>query len=163
MAASIRRLGIDLGDRRVGLAVSADDLSPRGLSAMMRSARIDGDVTRLATICREQRISELVIGLPLHSDGAMSPQGEKTLRWAEQVVAQLQLPIIFIDERYSSVRAAERVGRQGGGSGGGAPGPTRRAAHRAAIDQAAALLILEDAENPALHVDPTKLGRTSAR
>lgn len=162
MPSSVRRLGIDLGDRRVGLAVSVDDTSPRGLSTMMRSEHIDGDVTRLATICREQRISELVIGLPLHSDGTMSPQGEKTLHWAEQVVAHLQLPIIFIDERYSSERAAERVGRQGGGSGGAAPGPTRRAAHRAAIDQAAAQLILEDAGNPALHVDPTQLVRTSA-
>lgn len=112
MTPSVRRLGIDLGDRRVGLAVSVDDASPLGLSTMMRSDRIDGDVTRLATICREQRITELVIGLPLHSDGTMSPQG-KTLRWAEQVVAQLQIPIIFIDERYSSERAAERVGRQG--------------------------------------------------
>ena len=162
MTPSVRRLGIDLGDRRVGLAVSVDDTSPRGLSTMMRSDHIDGDVARLATICREQRISELVIGLPLHSDGTMSPQGEKTLRWAEQMAAQLQLPIIFIDERYSSERAAERVGRQGGGSGGAAPGPTQRAAHRAAIDQAAAQLILEDAGNPALHVDPAQLVRTSA-
>jgi len=162
MALNVRRLGIDLGDRRVGLAVSIDDTSPRGLSTMMRSEHIDGDVTRLTTICREQRITELVIGLPLHSDGTMSPQGEKTLRWAEQVVAQLQIPITFIDERYSSERAAERVGRQGGGSGGAAPGPTRRAAYRAAIDQAAAQLILEDAGNPALHVDPAQLARTSA-
>ncbi len=162
MATSIRRLGIDLGDRRVGLAVSIDGASPRGLSTMMRSEHIDGDITRVVTICREQRINALVIGLPLHSDGTMSPQGEKTLRWAEQVVAQLQLPIAFIDERYSSERAAERVGRQGGGSGGAAPGPTRRAAHRAAIDQVAAQLILEDAENPALHIDPAQLTRASA-
>ena len=157
MTFTVRRLGIDLGDRRVGLAIAIDGTPVRGLSTMIRSERVDGDVTRLAVICKEQRITELVIGLPLHSDGAMSPQGEKTLRWSEHVAAELHLPLLFVDERYSSERAAEQVGRQGGGSGGTAPGPTRRAAYRAAIDQAAARLILEDAENPALLVDPQRL------
>lgn len=162
MTPIMRRLGIDLGDRRVGLAVAFDDAPSRGLSTMIRSERADGDATRLAAICREQRITELAIGLPLHADGSMSPQGEKTLRWVEQVLTQLGLPIIFIDERYSSERAAEQVGRQGRGSGGGAPGPTRRAAHRAAIDQAAARLIVEDAADRTLHLDPKLLaGRVS--
>lgn len=149
-----RRLGIDLGDRRIGLAVAVDDASPRGLPTMMRAERASADAARLAVICKEQRIERLVIGLPLHSDGSASAQGEKTIRWADEIGRILQLPTRFIDERYSSARAAERVGRQGGGAGGGEPGPRRRAAYRASIDQAAAELILEDEADPGLHVDP---------
>jgi len=149
-----RRLGIDLGDRRIGLAVAVDDAPPRGLPTMMRAERASADALRLAVICGEQRIERLVIGLPLHSDGRASTQGEKTLRWADEIARHLRLPVMFIDERYSSERAKERVGRQGGGAGGGEPGPRRRAAYRASIDQAAAELILEDEADPSLHVDP---------
>lgn len=150
-----RRLGIDLGDRRIGLAVAVDDTSPRGLPTMMRAERTHADASRLAVICQEHRIGRLVIGLPLHSDGRVSEQGEKTVRWAEEVAGILNLPVRFIDERYSSARATDRVGRQGGGAGGGEPGPRRRAAYRASIDQAAAVLILEDEADPGLHLDPS--------
>lgn len=149
-----RRLGIDVGDRRIGLAVAADDAPPVGLSTMTRARHASADAARLAVICREQQIERLVIGLPLHSDGRASAQGVKTLLWADEVVALLRLPVRFVDERYSSTRAAARVGRQGGGAGGAAPGPRRRAAYRASIDQAAAVLILEDEGDPGLHVDP---------
>ncbi|MEY3569822.1 MAG: hypothetical protein RL267_970, partial [Chloroflexota bacterium] len=108
-----RRLGIDLGDRRIGLAVAVDDAPPRGLPTMMRAERASADAARLAVICGEQRIERLVIGLPLHSDGRASTQGEKTLRWADEIARHLRLPVMFIDERYSSERAKERVGRQG--------------------------------------------------
>mgnify|MGYP003330934642 FL=1 len=161
MLGRVRRLGIDLGDRRIGLAVSIDGSSPVGLSTLKRSASIEGDLVRLSTLCREQRITDLAIGIPLHSDGTMSTQGEKTLRWAEQVARELRLPVVYVDERYSSERAAERVGRQGGGSGGAPPGPTRREAHRAALDQAAAKLILEDAQEEALRLDPAALAPNS--
>jgi RNase H-fold protein (predicted Holliday junction resolvase) len=77
------------------------------------------------------------------------------MRWAEEVADILNLPVRFIDERYSSARATDRVGRQGGGAGGGEPGPRRRAAYRASIDQAAAVLILEDEADPGLHLDPS--------
>jgi len=116
-----RRLGIDLGDRRIGLAIAVDDEPPRGISTMMRADRASADAARLVVICKEQRIERLVVGLPLHSDGSASSQGEKTLRWIQEVAAQLGLPVTLVDERYSSTRAAERVGRQGGGAGGGAP------------------------------------------
>lgn len=43
-----RRLGIDLGDRRIGLAVAVDDTSPRGLPTMMRAERTHADASRLA-------------------------------------------------------------------------------------------------------------------
>lgn len=153
MSVAGRRLGIDLGDRRIGLAVAVENERPRGLPTMMRAAHASGDAKRLAVICKELRIDRIVIGLPLHSDGRASLQSEQTIRWAEDVGKSLRLPMLFIDERYSSARAIEQVGRLGGGSGGGEPGPQKRAAYRASIDQAAAKLILEDESNAGLHVD----------
>ena len=132
----------------------------------MRRPTAAADIERLRTIVAEGRVSELVIGLPLHSDGSLSPQATVTLRWATEVAQALQLPITFVDERYSSERAEASLGRAARGSNGGAPGPARREARRAAVDQEAARIILEDARNPELLVDPTILTvdlRESAR
>ena len=124
---------------------------------MMRRPTASADSERLRTVVAEGRVTELVVGLPLHSDGSVSPQATATLHWATEVAHALQLPIIFVDERYSSQRAEASLGRAARGSNGGAPGPARREARRAAVDQEAARLILEDALNPELLVDPTAL------
>ncbi len=102
-------------------------------------------------------MTELVVGLPLNSDGSVGPQATSTLRWATEVAEALQLPITFVDERYSSQRAEASLGRAARGSNGGAPGPARREARRAAVDREAARLILEDALNPELIVDVSAL------
>jgi putative Holliday junction resolvase len=150
-------LGIDLGERRIGLALREDGTAPRGLPTMMRRPTAAEDCERLRTIAAEGRVTELVVGLPLHSDGGLSSQATTTLRWANEVAQSLQLPITFVDERYSSQRAEASLGRAARGSNGGAPGPARREARRAAIDREAARLILEDALNPELLIDPTTL------
>ena len=152
-----RSLGIDLGERRIGLALREGSSAPRGLPTMMRRPTAVADSDRLRTIAAEGRVTELVVGLPLNSDGSVGPQATATLRWATEVAHALQLPITFVDERYTSQRAEASLGRAVRGSNGGAPGPARREARRAAIDQEAARLILEDALNPDLLIDPTTL------
>jgi putative Holliday junction resolvase len=152
-----RFLGIDLGERRIGLALREDSAAARGLPTMMRRPTASADAERLRTITAEGRVTELVVGLPLNSDGSVGPQASTTLRWATEVAHALQLPITFVDERYSSQRAEASLGRAARGSNGGAPGPARREARRAAIDQEAARLILEDAMNPELLIDPAVL------
>ena len=152
-----RYLGIDLGERRIGLALREDSAPARGLPTMMRRPTASADAERLRTIAAEGRVTELVVGLPLNSDGSVGPQASTTLRWATEVAHALQLPITFVDERYSSQRAEASLGRAARGSNGGAPGPARREARRAAVDREAARLILEDALNPELIVDVSAL------
>ncbi len=123
----------------------------------MRRTTAAADSERLRIIAAEGRVTELVVGLPLHSDGSMSPQATATLRWATEVGEALRLPVTFVDERYSSQRAEASLGRAPRGSNGGAPGPARREARRAAVDREAARLILEDALNPELLIDPSTL------
>ena len=145
-----RLLGIDLGDARIGLAIDDGSGDIRGLATMRRGAHRDDDIRRIAAICAEHRVTRLVLGLPLHSDGTASPQGRRTEEWAVGIATALALPCDFVDERYSSQRAEERVGRLSGGAR--PPGPARREAHRAAIDREAARLILEDYRNPGLRL-----------
>ena len=147
-----RLLGIDLGDARIGLAIDDGVGEIRGVPTIRRGASVADDLRRIAAICAEQRVERLVVGLPLHSDGAPSEQGRRTVRWASEVAAALSLPCTYVDERYSSERATERVGRLGGG--GRPPSAARREAHRAAIDREAARLILEDFRNPSLRLAP---------
>lgn len=156
-----RVLGVDLGERRIGLAIREDAAAPRGLPTMMRLPTASADAERLRIIAAEGRVTELVVGLPLNSDGSVGPQAAKTMRWATAVSDALQLPITFVDERYSSQRAEASLGPATRGSNGGAPGPARREARRAAVDREAARLILEDALNPELLVNPAVLSVSS--
>jgi putative Holliday junction resolvase len=145
-----RLLGIDLGEVRIGIAATDQYGAIRGLPTLRRAASPDADATRLAVIATEQRATHLVVGLPLHADGAWSDQASRTVAWAESAAAATGLPLIYVDERYSSERAIATLGSAPRASGGGAPGPRRREARRAAIDRAAAQLILEDAARPEL-------------
>lgn len=83
---------------------------------MMRRPTAAADSDRLRTIAAEGRVTELVVGLPLNSDGSVGPQATATLRWATEVAHALQLPITFVDERYSSQRAEASLGRAARGA-----------------------------------------------
>ena len=138
-----RLLGIDLGTRRIGLAV-ADTASGRitGLATIRR-----GDAARdqrtLAAVVGEQRIDELVLGLPFNLDGSEGAQAFETRRWSEQVLEHLSLPVSLRDERLTSERAERRLGTPARGSSGGPPSPAARAARRRTVDREAAVLILQ--------------------
>ncbi len=138
-----RLLGIDLGERRIGLAVADADGRVRPLATVARRASIDADAAILATIARQEGVTELVVGLPLDAAGREGPQAERTRAWAAAVAASLGLPLAFRDERWTTEAAAVRMPRLPRGRSGGPPSPARRAAHRARLDREAAALILE--------------------
>ena len=131
-----RLLGIDLGDARIGLAIDDGAGDIRGLATMRRAASIDDDVRRLTTICAEQRATRLIVGLPLHSDGAASEQGRRTEEWAVRISAALALPCEFVDERYSSLEAEAALRDRRSTR-------DRKRYDKAAIDSAAATVVLE--------------------
>lgn len=126
-------LGIDLGERRLGLAVS-DAL---GLTAQGRpSAGRQPDVVAQAiAICRAWGISEVVVGLPLNMNGSRGPAAQAAERFAAELARRGGLPVHTFDERLSSV-AAERVLIEGG---------VRRQKRRrqGLVDQGAAVLLLQ--------------------
>jgi putative Holliday junction resolvase len=138
-------LGIDLGERRIGVAAGDyGTCSAAPLATLGRSRRAEDDAAALARLARERKARSLVVGLPLNMDGSEGQQAARTREWAAVVARITGLPVRFRDERLTSVRAAERLaGRLRGGSGG-PPSGARRQAHRARIDREAATLILQD-------------------
>jgi putative Holliday junction resolvase len=140
-----RLLGVDLGERRIGLAIADDDGSgARPLTTLRRARTLAADVVALAALVATHRVTELVVGLPLDMRGPEGPQAATTRAWAMAVGARLGLPLTLRDERLTSHVAESRVGPAKRGRSGGPPSRVQRDAQRARIDREAAAIILQD-------------------
>lgn len=140
-----RLLGIDLGEKRIGVAVGADDGAPAlPLVTVRRGRSIEVDATTLGAIVESQRIDELVVGLPLEASGADGPMAAAARSWAADLGGRLGKPVTLRDERLTSHLAEMRIGPMPRGRSGGPPTRTQRDTHRARIDREAAAIILQD-------------------
>ena len=140
-----RLLGVDLGTRRIGLALAEPGaLRARPLATLGRGRSLAADVAALVTVVEANAIVELVVGLPLDMGGGEGRAAVAARAWAVAVATATGLPVTLRDERLSSHVAESRVGPAKRGPSGGPPGPARRAANRARIDREAARVILED-------------------
>jgi putative Holliday junction resolvase len=148
-----RLLGIDYGERRIGLAVS----DPTGtiaqpLPPLLRRRGKRPPLARLVTLAREHDVAAFVVGWPLDLEGEEGPRAAEVRRFAERLGARAGLPVHLWDERLSTARA-ERFLREMG-----IHSTESRAKGRA--DTLAALLILQaylDANpgpNPQANPDP---------
>ena len=119
----MRYLALDVGDRRIGLAVGDD---AHGLSRPLRTIvrrSVVKDLGELERVVRDEKIDALVIGLPLTLGGEEGHQAERVRRFAD-AVEKLGLPVRFYDERHTSTEAEIRGARD--------------------IDAGAATILLED-------------------
>jgi putative pre-16S rRNA nuclease len=139
-----RILGIDLGERRIGLAVADQDGPAMALQTLYRAATPALDAGALARVVAEQRATELVIGLPLHASGDEGRQTELTRAWVAAVGPIVGLPVVFRDERFTSHLAEQRLGPMKRGRSGGPPTRAQREAYRSRVDREAAAIILQD-------------------
>ena len=139
-----RLLGIDLGQRRIGVAVGDEvGRGPRPLATVARGRTVADDAATIRRLADEQRATGLVVGLPLSLDGSVGPQAAETMRWAEQVGSLTGLPVSLRDERLTTERAAGRVGPPRRGRSGGPPSGERRRSRSGRLDREAATLILQ--------------------
>lgn len=128
-----RILALDLGKRRIGLAVSDElGITAQGLQTLQRT-NIREDLSTLAKLAAERNVSLILMGHPLHMSGHESRQADYTRDFARRLEAVTGLPTKFWDERLTSVEA-ERVLRQSGIS------IEKRAR---AVDRLAAVILLE--------------------
>jgi len=128
-----RVLALDVGKKRIGLAVSDElGLTAQGIETFVRT-RIRDDLDALKQIAVQWNVHTLLVGKPLHMSGEESRQSEYTREFAERLGKRLGLPIVYWDERLSS-REAERLMREGGAS---------LEQSRQAVDRMSAILILE--------------------
>lgn len=136
-------LGIDLGDRRIGIA-SGDTTSGAVTPLLtLRRGTPQEDAAAIARICAERHAEAVVVGLPLHLDGSESQQSRRTRDWVAALKALLGVPVTFRDERLTSRSAEARLGRAPRGRSGGPPSSPARRAWRARIDREAAAVIVQ--------------------
>ena len=141
-----RVLGIDLGSRRIGIAVADAGVGiARPLVTVNRGRSIDDDAAAIGRLCREQGVAELVVGLPIEAAGQEGTMAAGRARLGDGALGErLGLPVTMRDERLSSFEAERRLGPMPRGRSGGAPTKTQRDAYRAQIDREAASVILQD-------------------
>ncbi|HZT00319.1 MAG TPA: Holliday junction resolvase RuvX [Terriglobales bacterium] len=132
--APVRRvLGLDVGSKRIGIAVSDPlGITAQGLETLQRqNKRLDFE--KLEKLARDYSVAEVVVGFPLRMSGAEGVQAEKMHRFADELRERLQIPVHLWDERLTSAEA-NRLLRE-----------TEMSIQRRAqvVDQMAAVLILQ--------------------
>ncbi len=105
-----RLLGLDLGSKTIGLAISDRELTVGSPLETLRRAKFTQDAAALAKICAERKVGGLVLGLPVNMDGGEGPRCQSVRQFARNLteVAGLELPVAFWDERLSTA-AVERL------------------------------------------------------
>ena len=104
----MRYLALDVGDRRIGLAVGDDAFGiTRALPTLRRSRRLATDIERIASIARGEEVGTLVIGLPLTLRGEEGTQATRVRRFASSL-EPTGLPIELYDERNTTAEARRR-------------------------------------------------------
>ena len=104
LAPNSRLLGIDQGEKTLGLAVSDRDLKVASPVETIRRRKFTQDATELRKICDERNIGGLVIGLPVNMDGSEGPRCQSVRQFAANLIEQagFDIPIAFWDERLST-------------------------------------------------------------
>lgn len=129
-----RAIGLDLGSKRIGVAVSNSDgtlATPLGL--VERSGDRAREHRRIAELVAENEADIVVVGLPLHLDGRSSPAATAAIEEADQLRATVGVPVVAYDERLTTV-TAHRLLRDL---------DLTPAARRKAVDQVAATVMLQ--------------------
>ncbi len=128
-----RILGLDIGDRRVGLAIS----DPFGTLAQplltLTRSSLRHDLKSIGRVLRKHAVSEIVAGNPLYMSGDLSPQALKAQAFAEAVRAEFGLPMHLWDERLTTTEAHRQLDTMG----------HEKLGRKGIIDQVAAVLILQ--------------------
>ena len=97
-----RLLGLDVGEKTIGLAVSDPGLAVASPLVTLRRGKFTADAERLARLVAERGVGGLVVGLPVNMDGSEGPRCQSVRQFAANLLARLDLPLAFWDERLST-------------------------------------------------------------
>ncbi len=130
----MRKLGVDLGDARIGFALS-DPLGmfASGLETYNRKGFVK-DLEYICSLIREKQVDTVVVGLPINMDGTHGVRVEKTKEFCAELSKLSQVPIVFVDERLSTVAAEKML----------IESDVRREDRKKVIDKVAACIILQN-------------------
>lgn len=133
MSAKPRIIGLDIGDKRIGVAISDPlHITAAGLETIER-VNMRKDLWAVIDMARRHGAVEIVVGLPQHLDGQMGEQAQKVLAFGRKLTRFSGLPVIYEDEYLSTVTAIRTLTLQGVKTGN----------KRELIDRQAAAVILQ--------------------
>jgi putative Holliday junction resolvase len=102
LAPGLRLLGLDLGEKTIGLALSDTSLSIATPMQTLKRGKFGADAAQLDIIISSQGVGGLVVGLPLNMDGTDGPSAQSARAFGRNWVNHSPLPVVFQDERLST-------------------------------------------------------------
>jgi putative Holliday junction resolvase len=129
----MRTLGLDIGEKRIGVAVSDPSGSVATPLSVLDAREVAADIAALRRIVEAYEVQRLVVGLPLTMAGDEGPQAREVKRIASEISEHLGMAVAYQDERLTS-SAAERAMSETGASS---------RARRGRVDMVAATLLLQ--------------------
>ncbi|MEO5375727.1 MAG: Holliday junction resolvase RuvX [Alphaproteobacteria bacterium] len=131
-----RLLGLDLGEKTIGLALSDVTLTIASAFDTLTRQSMTKDLGALIRIVRDQQVGGMIIGLPIQMDGSEGERAEVTRRFARDMLIRVDIEIAFWDERLSSAAVERMLITEADMS---------RKRRREVVDKAAATYILQGA------------------
>ena len=104
----MRVLGLDVGEKRIGVAVSDPEGRVAVALPLIERKSEDALLNEIIALAREHEVARIVVGLPRSLDGRLGPQGRAVEAFTELLAGRTDLPVVNWDERFSTV-AAERM------------------------------------------------------
>lgn len=133
----MRKMGLDVGSKTVGIAVS----DPLGWTAqgieIIRIDEVEGifGIERVAELVKEYQVTEFVVGLPKNMNNSIGPRAEASMAYGKLLEDEFGLPVHYQDERLTTVQAERMLVEQANAS---------RAKRKKVIDKVAAVMILQN-------------------
>jgi putative Holliday junction resolvase len=109
----MRIVGLDVGERRIGVAVADERARVALPAAVIERRELPTDLDAIARLVQEQGAEAIVIGLPISLNGSLGPQAQAVEAFGRELSARLPLPIEYWDERLSTVEAQRRLASAG--------------------------------------------------
>ncbi len=129
----MRRLGLDIGEKRIGVAVSDPSGRVATPVSVLDARKLAGDPAQLRRLIEDYEPAEIVVGLPLTMAGEEGPQAREVRRFVSAAIEPAGVPVVYHDERLTSTLAHQAM------AAGGADSRARRGS----VDKVAAALLLQ--------------------
>lgn len=135
LATGQRLLGLDLGSKTIGVALSDVLRTVASPMEVIRRSKFTKDAERLITVIGEQNIGGIILGFPLNMDGSEGPRCQSTRQFVRNISEKISLPVALWDERLSTVAVTRTL----------LEADTSRRKRKEVVDKLAAAYILQGA------------------
>ena len=98
-------MGLDLGDKTIGVALSDPFFMTAQPLLTIKRTKAKEDIRKISDIIKEKQVEKIIIGLPLNMNNTLGPQGQKVLSFVDLLKKEIDLEIIYEDERLTTVQS----------------------------------------------------------